>query len=176
MSHSKSQPNPVANEAIEALRRALPYMERLVKCAQALVDEPEIATERCPCDSCTSESTCQKPCQLLEAHLPGKYQGKGHRENLTESFPETLQGVERTRRTDMFGGFQSCQHIFTARQWEVIYLYYHEAKNQKQIAAELAKKRSAVSDLLRRARARKEQHNKRLRQEQLRFLREPNAE
>ena len=170
MSHAQSQLEPVAQEAIEALRRALPYLEALVRCADALAGELEITMEHCPCDSCPRQATCRKPCELLEAHLPGKHSGRGHRENLIGLFPETLQGVHRTRQTDLFGGFQSCQHIFTGKQWQCITLYYRDGKNQKEIAEETGKKRSSVSDLLRRARNRKEQYVKDLRQEHVRFL------
>jgi len=122
-------------------------------------------TTSSPCTGCQSRPTCKEPCEALLHHLPGATAGRGHSENLTEAHIETLDARERTRRSDVFAQYEACQDIFTPKQWQAVCLHYKEGKSLAEIAGLLSKSRSTVSDLLTRARERKEACEKKRREE-----------
>lgn len=103
--------------------------------------------------------------------LPTLHQGRSRRENLTGFYSDTLTEVEKGRRLDVFAEYEACREIFTPHQWQVLYLYWNEGLTQAEIATSLGLKRSAVSGRLNRAKARKQQHDERMRQERIDTLR-----
>ena len=112
------------------------------------------------------ESTLCNLCQddlcktLLRAN-----QGRGKRENLTGLYIDTLQPMQKISYSDIFDQYESCKEIFTPLQWEVIYLYYSQGLTQEQVGTQLGKTRKAVSGLLQRAKARKAEHDRKIRAE-----------
>ena len=164
-----------ATELKVTLREALPYLEKLIAVIHRFYGygvSPQCnkitqtpLSSKLPCISCPKVETCVEPCEGLNKLLPETTKGRGHRENLSGLHVNTLESIERARRSDIFELYEKCKHLFRPKQWQVICLYYHEEKTEKQIANILCKSRSTVSDLLRRAKKRKEEYDKILRQE-----------
>jgi len=150
-------------EIIEALRQVLPSLKKLVEAGQGLFGKE------------TSES-CSQPCGELDALLPKVYEGRGNREHLTKLCFDDLPIVEKIGFLEIFEQYQDCQHIFSRKQWEVVYLYYHDGKTEEEIAKEIGRARTTVSDLLNRAGRKKEEHDKKLRREKFDYLKEKIAE
>jgi len=156
---------------LDALGPVMPILERLVEIWRQRETDP-IAHQRPAVHSISPEQeTLGDFSEPNYARVPSIYQGRGRRENLTGLYETTLHEVEDRRRCDIFAGYQACREIFTPSQWEVIYLYWNQGLTQETIAKTLDVKRSAVSGRLTRATAKKEQHDKRMRQERLDHLR-----
>jgi predicted DNA-binding protein YlxM (UPF0122 family) len=173
MADSKQQPEfrpPSYVDVREALREALPSLRKLVEVGQNLFGGETPPYTSFPCASCPTKEGCSQPCDALNALLPGVYAGRGHREHLTELDPDDLEDFRKVRILQIFEQYEPCRHIFTPKQWTILYLYYHDGKKEEQIAREIGKARTTVSDLLIRARRRKENFDKKMRREKLDYL------
>ena len=112
------------------------------------------------------ESTPYDLCQdELCKTLPRANQGRGRRENLTGLYIGTLQPMQKIWHSDVFDQYEACKEIFTPLQWEAIYLYYSQGLTQEQVSIRLDKTRKAISGLLQRAKARKAEHDRKIRAE-----------
>lgn len=118
-----------------------------------------------PCVDCQYRGECKEPCDKVTDFLPGITAGRGSRENTTGFHVGTLKDYEHTRRLDIFQEYESCKELFTAKQWEVICLYYSGGLAQGEIATATGKKRSAVSGLLSRAKHAKRRNAEQMRKE-----------
>lgn len=173
MTNSQSQPDfdsASVRPLLETLRQVLPGLERLVKAYHDFLPDPAASTQPSVCNSCPDKETCTEPCDDVRKALPKVNQGRGRHENLTGLHPETLQEVERLRISEIFHEYEKCKEIFTPKQWLVIYLYYDERMTEEQIAGLLGKARTTISDLLNRAKRKKDQHEKQIRAEKLEYL------
>lgn len=173
MRNSKPQPDFDAHyvaELGEALRQALPFLEKLVLLGQALRPQKAKESTSLPCTSC-SKDHCSGPCDALNAVLPAVYEGRGHREHFSKLGADDLQHFRKVRFSDIFEQYQDCRHIFTDKQWVVIEFYYQDGKTEDQIAKEIGKARTTVSDRLNRARRRKENYDRKVRRETFGHLR-----
>jgi len=175
--HAQPAPDPEAlGPILEALRQALPALEKLVEVAHELL--PVIEGERGASgdhSGLDKESTTE---QYKKTHnaSSGLHHGRGRKENLTGFFPETLQEAKNRRQIDVFEQYQACKEIFTSEQWEAIYLYWKCGRSQAQIAEHISRKRSAVSGRLTRAAAKKQKHHKKMRKERLEYLKKMQKE
>lgn len=172
MTDSKPQPDfaPRSFEkVIETLRQALPLLEKLAV-AGCSFDSEKSRSEFLLCNSCSKQQNCLELCDALKAMLPGIHQGRGHREHFSKLDADDLKSFRKVRFSDIFEQYQDCQHIFTHKQWVVLCLYYRDGKTEEQIAKLLRKGRTTVSDLLNRARRRKEKYDKKVRREMFEHL------
>lgn len=88
--------------------------------------------------------------------------------------------IVRLRLADIFAQYQACQHELTEKQWLCVWLRYHDGESQVAIARRLGKSATSISELLRRAKTRKDAYERKLRherlQEQIGLLRENEEE
>jgi predicted DNA-binding protein YlxM (UPF0122 family) len=161
---------------IEALRQALPVLEKLVEIGHELLTvievERGVSGDLLGLDK---EITTEQYKKILNASS-GVHHGRGRKENLTGFHPETLQEAKNRRQLDVFEEYLACKEKFTSQQWEAIYLYWKTGMSQAQIARHLGLKRSAVSGRLTRAVTKKQQHDKKMRKEQLEYLKKMQKE
>lgn len=151
---------------IELLYETKQKLEEALAASRLLTNRQPEPEPSSPCHTCAQKPDCTVPCDAVEAQLPKLHQGRGHRENLTGLHPQTLSNnYERTRQSEIFSQYKKCQIIFSAKQWEVICLYYHEGLSESQIAKHLGKKPNTISDLLNRAKKRIETHRREHRKE-----------
>lgn len=145
------------------------------RCCDVEAPQPptkEGATEsKLPCEECAELGKCEEPCKKLEKLLVAVGHGRGRKENLTGLYPKNLRELNRERLLGVFAEYESCQKIFSDKQWAVIKLRFGEGKTQAEIRQELGLKRSSVNDLLRRARRMLEEHQEKLRKEKRGFRR-----
>lgn len=174
MTNSKPQPDidfRRIGELLDTLHEALPALEKLAAVARAFCEQENGLPQHKPCESCPEKGHCSAPCEKLDAWLPGIYEGRKHWESSSRMNRDVHPNLSKVRFTDVFEEYESCHHIFTSKQWAVIRLYYGEEKTQEQIARQLHKLRSAVSGRLVRAKRKKEQHDRKIRQEKFAYLR-----
>lgn len=173
MTNSKSQlgfDSKKAGPILEILRQVLPRLEKLVEACHDLLPSIADGSRSSLCNSCEERRTCTGSCDKIRKTLPKVNQGRGKRENLIGFYPNTLQPIQKIWLSDVFDQYESCKDIFTPRQWEAIYLYYSQGFTQEQVGTQLGKSRKAISGLLRRAEARKEEHDRKLREEKYKFI------
>jgi len=142
----------------ETLRKIHPDLETLTNIAQALnnpVGDNKISS---PCNSCPTRNQCSEPCGKLNKLLPSVSAGRRRQENSTGLYEQTLQEVNKNRLTDIFEQYKACKEIFSTKQYEVIYLFYHDGKSKNEIARLLNKTHSTVNGLFKRAEKEKEKH------------------
>jgi len=161
---------------VGALDQALPVLERLAALSRDLLSGLKNKQGCLPCRTCEKKLTCRGACNDLKHFVPGIHQGRSSRENLTGLYPDTLYEVRDRRRFDVFAQYEACREVFTSAQWEVIYLYWNQGLTQAEIAESLGLERSAVSGRLARAKLRKQQHDRRMRQERLEHLKKMQEE
>jgi len=152
-----------------------------------------------PCDSCPKKGTEHEICARLEAYLPALYGGKLHGEtttgmdldetnaepcapehgddddNVKNSDRDNYRNIRRVPFLDPLEGYRRCWELLTPKQQEVVQLRLGEGKTGKEIAQVLGKAQSTVSKLLKKARETKEEHDARMRKEELMLLRESQA-
>ena len=150
---------------LEALRQALPGLEKLVEACHNLFLATVDNVKPSLCDSCEKKSTCTKLCDQVLKVLAGLNSGRGRRENKTGFYPATLEPIQKIWHSDVFDEYESCKDIFTSLQWEAIYLHYSQGLTQEQVGTKLGKTRKAISGLLQRAKARKAEHERKIRAE-----------
>lgn len=90
------------------------------------------------CHACPVRPTCTRICDEIEAQLPSMETGRVDYEDL----PRLYAGMVMTRI------ILDHEDDLTERQREVVRLYYREAHEQKEIAAQLKITQQAVSDHL----------------------------
>ena len=176
-SNLQHDPDPKAiGPIIEALRQAMPALEKLVEVChdllQATADEERPNT----CDSAQNKEVVTELYDKIHNISSGVHHGRGRHENLTGFYPETLQEAKNRHQLDVFEEYRACEEIFTPEQWEAIYLYWKAGMSQTQIAKHIGRKRSAVSGRLMRAAVKKQQHDKKMRKEQLEYLKKMQKE
>ena len=157
-------------ELREILCQLLPSLEKLIPLAREFCGQNTSVSTPPLCESCTEREFCSEPCEKLNSLLPKINSGKNNHEKNAGFNINTLQEIEKTRLTDMFEQYQACKHIFTNKQWSVVYLYYHEGMTQSQIANQLGKSRKSVSGLFIRAKQKKEGYYAQLRREKVDHL------
>lgn len=137
------------------------------------------------CDRCPEREDCQEPCQAVERGLSGPYSGKLHNESTIDldwgllgegNTPDDsgdgddenrnvkadhsmLKNLKKVQTLGILGQYHQCGDIISKKQLEVLTLYYGEDKSVREIAKELKKSMSTVSELLKRARASKRRHD-----------------
>ena len=94
------------------------------------------------CYSCPERATCTEICDDVSAILPGMDQGRVDPEDL----PRLWRGIMFTR------AILDNEHLLTAKQREVVRLYYREQLQQKEIATIFGITQQAVNDALDKAR------------------------
>jgi len=161
-----------AQHALDALQRnvaerTLPALEerkddliavlnQLVGMIGDLVEAPlDSATPSC--SACAKRETCKEPCNRIADILPGEFEGRGHREHLCGIQPNRDTDDHRDTTGDRFFIFQNNAHLFTPKQWRVVYLYYSEGKTETEIAKSLGICPAAVSERLKTAKRRLEE-------------------
>ena len=154
------------------VKQAIPVITTFMEASQRLLIKENTSS---PCENCNKSTTCKSPCELLESLLPTKDEGKGYREKNIEislekfkdislNQPEQkdipnrdkLKIIKTTRLTDVYEEYKKCWYLLTDKQQEVVILRYEKGMTQKQIAQKTSGKRSAVSDILKRAKEKKE--------------------
>ena len=173
MSWQKSQLNfdsHSAEELREILYQLLPSLEKLIPLAREFCGKNTSASTPPLCKSCAERESCSEPCEKLSSLLPKINSGKNNHEKKAGFNINRLQEIEKTRLTDLFEQYQACKHIFTNKQWSVIYLYYHYGMTQSQIANQLGKSRKSVSGIFIRAKQKKEGYYAQLRREKADYL------
>ena len=78
---------------------------------------------------------------------------------------------ERLRLQSIFEEYEACREELTTGQWSAVCLHYRDGLTEQQIAVELKKVRSSVHGLLKRAKQRKDAHQRRMREEQFQVAR-----
>ena len=168
----------------QALIQALPLLNLLFEAAHELSPDGSESASRSPCDGCYKRDICRKPCDTLNSHLPPAYGGESGRErkikfdfdlfqdndtadsdNPIDTEPKKAKGsifknVPKIAFSDIFEEYEKCKSVFTKKQWEIVGLYYREGMTITEIAKQLGKGTSTVSDLLVRARKQKEEYDK----------------
>jgi len=177
MEHKKAQPEiDTLIEAItEVLDQVLQNLERLSELRQYLQAISAPPEKPSICQSCDRRQTCNTPCSDLIKALPGIYQGASKHENSVH-YLEDLAAIKNNRRLDMFEPYDRCKTL-TDKEYEAAYLCFHEGKTHKEIAKLLDRSRSTITNRLRRARAKKEDYDRNMREERLKYhAREKNNE
>ena len=167
MTTDRPQPNPdpkTLGPLLEALRQAMPGLEKLVEACKNLFPDTIDDAKPFPCNSCEERVNCNS-CDKIKKALPEGNPGRGRRENLTGLHINTLQPMQKIWCLDVFDQYESCKEIFTPLQWEAIYLHYSRGLTQEQVGTQLGKTRKAISGLIQRAKARKEKHDRKIRAE-----------
>ncbi len=83
-----------------------------------------------------------------------------------------IDEVEQHRLSDVLDQYAELKHLLTPKQWSAVYLHFGEGLTQAEIAHRMGlRHQSAVSNLLRRARLKKDGHERRSREEQFRLAR-----
>jgi RNA polymerase sigma factor (sigma-70 family) len=95
------------------------------------------------CKHCPLRRTCCQICSYVEPHLPSMEEGRIDYEDLLRIYQGRLMTHALLDNLD----------VLTARQREVVNLYYREVLSQQDIACRLGITQQAVADALQRARA-----------------------
>ena len=163
-------------EIMAILQQMGPLQERLLEIVRKLDSEEDQSAAVSPCTTCSRKDACRNPCDELLKYLPSDSQGQNRHEFLVQRPMDSFEAVPAANYFQTLAGYQIAAGIFTKKQWQVLVLYYQDGKTQAEIAAQLGKKRSAISDLLHRAKKRIQEHIKALRQEQITAQKYLNAE
>lgn len=182
------------------LRQVVPIVIKFIKASTRYIENDDNTCEVIPCGTCPKKDTCNgEPCDALEAFLDSIDRGKGYKEktigislenfkDINTGHPDSyhektstpnrdkLKTIKTTRLTDVYEKYENYRDIFTDTQWEIVSYRYSDGMTQKQIAEATGKKRSTVSDLLKRAKDRIEEHEKKLRAERFFLLRNKETE
>ncbi|MFH1613792.1 MAG: sigma factor-like helix-turn-helix DNA-binding protein [Planctomycetota bacterium] len=157
-------------ELRKTLCKLLPTLEKLIPLAREFCEQNKAASTSLPCESCPKQKYCSEPCEKLNSLLPKINSGKSNHEKNAGFYINSLQDIEKTRLIDLYEQYEACKHIFTKKQWSVIYLYYHEGMTQSHIANQLGKSRKSVSGLFIRAKQQKGDYYAQLRREKADYL------
>jgi RNA polymerase sigma factor (sigma-70 family) len=130
--------------------------------------------ESATCNTCEKKATCKEPCPKICEQLPPPTSGRGRRENQREHNVDVVEPLPVVRQSEQFEAYETCRHIFSKKQWDVICSYYRDGLSQKEVAQMLKISRASASERLTRAKARKEAHDRMMRKEYLRHGRNPN--
>lgn len=182
----------------EELRDGLQQLFFITKKALEVVDErfcntDIAASESSKLDTSNKNGQCDKLYEQYKAILPSVTKGTGREITInldfdkfekhnsqhssigqagtSKSIQDKLKTINRIRYLDIFEEYVKIKAEFKTKQWEVIYLYYHDGLTQQQIGKRLDKSRTAISGLLCRAKDKKAAYNKKLRREMYEILR-----
>jgi predicted DNA-binding protein YlxM (UPF0122 family) len=179
MINSKPQPDfdsHSAEELREILCQLLPSLEKLIPVALEFCGQNTELSMPKLCESCPERKTCSGQCKKLQEQLPKAKSGRGHHENLTRFYEETLEDIRKLRRQDVFNRYEACKHLLTDEQWIAVYLHFKKGLSHVQAARYMGRGRSTVSELLQRAKNCMEEHHKKLREEKYLYLKKEISE
>ncbi len=83
----------------------------------------------------------------------------------------SVDDIKNHRLSDVFAEFSKLRTQLTERQWLAVTLAYKVGLAQEEVAEQMQIGRTAVTGLLRRARRKKEAHDRRLRKERYDLMR-----
>ncbi len=165
------------------LRQIIPTIKNFLKVAECFWTEKQRS-----CENCEMKAKCDQfnkdredlTCLILESLIPSRYKGTGYHEKnsglLIDKFNDTesdmledetmldrstLKSIRKIKSNEQFMLYKNCSHVFTDEQLEVVYMRFKYGMKQKDIAKNIGKKRSAVSDRLRRAKKNMENYYQR---------------
>jgi predicted DNA-binding protein YlxM (UPF0122 family) len=150
---------------LDILERQLSDALRTILMIRSLIIVPRSICQSSLCDSCPKRKTCTNICGKVQKVLAKINYNRNRHENLTGLYPDTLKQKDKKRLSDVFDKYDSCNEIFTRKQWEVIRLYYGKGLTHQQIAIKLGRKRPSISNLFSRAKQRMERYQAKLRRE-----------
>ncbi|MBN2267676.1 MAG: sigma-70 family RNA polymerase sigma factor [Candidatus Babeliaceae bacterium] len=156
------------------VRQVVPIVAAFLQASQRLFAE-EGTQDQSPCDNCDKRASCETLCERVESMLPGALSGSYVLNNtygdLIDKMSEgddsdedgmshntNLKTVKVPMPEAIFKLYEGCQNIFTPKQWRVVYLRFKEGMQNVEITKELGMTQSSVSDMLKRARQKMEQH------------------
>ena len=158
-------------ELMEAIPPALPLLEVLTAIGRRLQAGKGTASEPSPYTASTQNQTVEEVCKVLNELLQGAAGAKGKKKELFSPYSGNLKAIEKIRRADIFAQFERYKDKFKIKQWQAIVLYYQMELNQNQIAKKFGIVRQAVSNLLKRAKDKKDKLDKDRRGEAYEHLR-----
>lgn len=135
------------------IRAVSPIVIKFLQVAERLFLEEQ---KQSSCDSCEKYGSCNEPCKDLEKKLPTAFGG----DSILSNTFEDLDEFYTDNSEEMFEAYHSCWHIFTKKQQSVIYHKYKQGLTNNEICKITGSKPSSVSDLLKRAEKRLQEHYK----------------
>ncbi len=161
---SKPDLDPRAmRQLIDALVPIMPALERLVEVWKKSVTGPTSDGTPTTCGECPDRRTCNELCSAIRLQLPAIDHGRSRQEHLAGHHIEELHEIQDRRRVDMFEPYERCKDRLSEGQYKAAYLRFRKGKTHQQIGTELGISRTAVTNLLKRARKIKESYEREMR-------------
>jgi predicted DNA-binding protein YlxM (UPF0122 family) len=164
-------------ELMEWFQQAFPIMKEIYK---RFCVPKQTNCQDCPQEKQCKQHNANKhdlTCLIMEPFLPGRHKGKGYLEKTagllrgkyqdtkndednednhqTEKEPQfalrELKSLKKIRSDEQIMLYKSCGHLFTDKQWEVIFLRLDSGLKLREIGKALGISPSTASDRFRRA-------------------------
>lgn len=161
------------------LKQSIPTIEQFVLAAKTFCARKQLSCESCEtkaeCDQ-HNQGEEDRTCLILEPLISGRCEGTGYREKnvglLIEEFKyqdsdniedtnqsgnagkfdqSELKSIRKIRSDEQLRLYENCDHSFTEKQWDVIYLRFARGLKYRQIGTQLGIATSTASDRFRRA-------------------------